>query len=194
MPCAHPAHRAGVLLAVELHGRVRQSSVSTNNYCSLYTVKRPSCRADRQALSPPMLTCTGLRPEAGVADQTKFVCEPVPTGSLVARRRIERQPLTSLQPCRGCSNVSLYALPALIHGTRTCAQLHSHVRRTLVPPSAASGRETGSESLLRVGVITPSAPPTRLQLGHCLPYCMPSRVGAVVHAAPGRYENVTCTR
>jgi hypothetical protein len=34
----------------------------------------------------------------------------------------------------------MYAPPALIHGTRTCAQLHSDVGRTLVPPSAASGR------------------------------------------------------
>ena len=31
--------------------------------------------------------------------------------------------------------------------TRSCTQLHSHVGRTLVPPSAASGRETGLESL-----------------------------------------------
>jgi hypothetical protein len=39
-------------------------------------------------------------------------------------------------------------------------------------PSAASGRETGLASvgeLLRVGVSTLSAPPTRQQLGHCLP-------------------------
>ena len=46
---------------------------------------------------------------------------------------------------RVCSNVSLYALSALIHRTRTCAQLHSPVERTLVPPSAASVRETGLE-------------------------------------------------
>jgi hypothetical protein len=43
-------------------------------------------------------------------------------------------------------------LPALIHGTRTCAQLHSDTGRTLVPHSAASGRETGLESLLRARV------------------------------------------
>ena len=47
--------------------------------------------------------------------------------------------------------------PAPIHGTRTCAQLHSDTGRTLVPPSAASGRETGLESLLWARVSTPSA-------------------------------------
>jgi hypothetical protein len=47
-------------------------------------------------------------------------------------------------------------LPCWIHGTRTCAQLHSQMGRTLVPPSAASGRETGP---VRVDVSTPSAPP-----------------------------------
>jgi hypothetical protein len=36
---------------------------------------------------------------------------------------------------------------------------HSRVGRTLVPPSAASGRGTGLESLLRARVSTPSAPP-----------------------------------
>jgi hypothetical protein len=39
--------------------------------------------------------------------------------------------------------------PARIHGTCTCAQLHSHVGRTLVPPTAALGRETG----LRVAAV-----------------------------------------
>jgi hypothetical protein len=58
---------------------------------------------------------------------------------------------------------------ALIHGARTCTQLHSHAGRTLVPPSAASGRETGLEGCEQVRVSTPSALPTRLQLGHCLP-------------------------
>jgi hypothetical protein len=52
-------------------------------------------------------------------------------------------------------------------GARTYAQLNSHVGRNLVPPSAASERETGLESLLRVRVSAPSASPTRLQLGHC---------------------------
>jgi hypothetical protein len=84
-----------------------------------------------------------------------------------------------MQLVRVCSNASLYVPPALIHGTRTCTQFHSHVERTIFPPSAASGRETGLESLLRVGVSTPSAPPTRLQLGHCLPHGMIHRDGAV---------------
>jgi hypothetical protein len=42
--------------------------------------------------------------------------------------------------------VFLYVPSARVHGTRTCAQLHSYVGRTRVPPSAASGRETGLES------------------------------------------------
>ena len=39
---------------------------------------------------------------------------------------------------------------SLIHGTRTCTQLHCHsvVGRTLSPPSAASGRATALGSLL----------------------------------------------
>jgi hypothetical protein len=79
-------------------------------------------------------------------------------------RSIQRDGLrTGVQPLRVCSNASMRVPPALIHGTRTCTQFHSHVRRTLIPPSAASGRETGLESLLRVGVSTPPAPPTRAQ-------------------------------
>jgi hypothetical protein len=76
------------------------------------------------------------------------------------------------------SNVSLYA-PYSYPCMHTCAQLHSRVGRTLVPSSAASGCETGWKSLLRVGVSTPCAPPTRLQLGQGLPYGMIHRVGAV---------------
>jgi hypothetical protein len=73
------------------------------------------------------------------------------------RRSIERQSLSL-----GFA-LSLYAPPALIHGTRTCAQLRSHVRRTLVPLSAASLSPLRrsvklGRSALRVS--TPSAPST----------------------------------
>jgi hypothetical protein len=47
--------------------------------------------------------------------------------------------------------------------TRTCAQLRSHVGRTLVPPSAAPGRETRLQSLfpaLTQGVVCVSTPLT----------------------------------
>jgi hypothetical protein len=69
-----------------------------------------------------MLSRTGLRTEAGVADWTETGATVVP-----ARRSIERH------TCSGCSNVSLY-VPLLYSMAR--AQLHSHVGRTLVPPSA----------------------------------------------------------
>ena len=74
---------------------------------------------------------------------------------------------------------SLCKLPALIHGTHTCAQLHSRVGRTLVPPSAASGVNWGGEPSCCGLASVPSAPPTRLQLGQCLPCGMIRRVGAV---------------
>ena len=68
-----------------------------------------------------------------------------------------------------------------------------HVGRALVPHSAASGPETGLESLLQVRLSTPSAQPARLQLVRRLPYGTVHRVVAVAHAPLRRHANVTCT-
>ena len=46
-------------------------------------------------------------------------------------------------------------------------------------PPLRRGVKLGWRALLRVSVSTPCAPPTRLQLGQCLPYGMIHRVGAV---------------
>jgi hypothetical protein len=67
---------------------------------------------------------------------------------------------------RVCSNASLYVPLFFIHVTREpCTHAVSQSRETLSRPSLrASGRETGLKSLLRVGVSTPSAPPTARSL------------------------------
>ena len=64
-------------------------------------------------------------------------------------------------------HVSLHRLYPQICGTCTYAQLHSHVGRTFLPEDAASGRETGLESLLSVGVSTPSSPSAGAQQPPC---------------------------
>jgi hypothetical protein len=77
-------------------------------------------------------------------------------------------------------HVSLY-VPCSIHGTRTCAQLHSPVGRTLVPPSAASGRELGLGTVKRVCVNmrTKSVAPAPLEVAETMalvrPRCRASR-------------------
>jgi hypothetical protein len=62
---------------------------------------------------------------------------------------------------------------------------HSNAGRTLAPPFAASGRETGLESLYRARVNTPSVPPTWLQLGRCLPCIRHDTSRWVCNPAPG---------
>ena len=62
---------------------------------------------------------------------------------------------------------------------RACVRLvgrGGHVRRTLVPPPLRRDVKLGWSALLRARVSTPSAPPTRLQPGHCLPCGMIHRV------------------
>jgi hypothetical protein len=72
-------------------------------------------------------------------------------------------------------------LPYMLHNASRLIMLSS------LPPRCR-GVKLGWSGQLRVGVSTPCAPPTQLQLGHRLPYDMVHRVAPVAQlsAAPGR--------
>ena len=96
-------------------------------------------------------------------------------------------------PCRICSNFSVRpSLHALVHGTRTCAQLHGHVRRTLVPPSAVSGLILGLRAACceYVRVSTPSAPAHAMTARALPPMVQVYIASGRAVAAPGRREDV----
>jgi hypothetical protein len=82
------------------------------------------------------------------------------------------QTLIERRPLRVCSNISLYVPPAPIHGTRSCAQLHGHVGRSHVPPSA--GVRWSTSSSLRSARVSPRTALRRRTLSLAavyLPYC-----------------------
>jgi hypothetical protein len=92
----------------------------------------------------------------------------------------------------GFAVTPLCTSPARSPGTRTCAQLRSHVGRTLVPPSLTSGRATGLVAGWRQCTIYPVHAVTAQSLP---PYGVLHRVGAVSQL-PGfvRMLPAQCTR